>query len=136
MWLGILITTLPNRSVLQKICAPIVDNGDLCDRRCSKDGRLAEYWSRHFYTSTPSFCQAMPCSRFMLILRSVHFVDNEDTTTDRGLRTWKVQKVLDYVCKRFKDSYTSIRELSEDEIVTKFKERLNIKQPIKMKPVK
>ena len=30
----------------------------------------------------PSFCQTMPCSHFMLILRYVHFVDNEDTTTD------------------------------------------------------
>ena len=31
--------------------------------------------------------QTMPCSRFMLILSYLHFVDNEDATTDRGLRT-------------------------------------------------
>ena len=113
-----------NRSVLQKICGPTMDSDDLCDGRCSKLGRLAEYWSRHFYTPTPSFCQAMSCSRFMLILRYLHFVDNEDTTTDRGLRTWKVHNVLDYVCKRFRES------------LIKFKELLNIKQPIKMKAVK
>ena len=101
-----------------------------------KVGRLAEYWSRHFYTLTPSFWQTMPCSRFMLILRYLHFVDNEDATTDRGLRTWKVQKVLDYVCKRFRESYTSRRELSVDETMIKFKGRLNIEQYIKIKPVK
>ena len=59
-----------------------------------KVGRLAEYWSRHFYTSTPSFWQTMPCSRFMLNLRYLHFVDSEDATTDRGLRTWKVRHCL------------------------------------------
>ena len=27
----------------------------------------------------------MPCSRFMIILRYLHFVDNEDATTDRSM---------------------------------------------------
>ena len=101
-----------------------------------KIGRLAEYWSVHVATLTPVFCQTMPCKRFMQILRFLHFVNNEDETLDKTVKTWKVQKLMDYVCKRYRDNYTPRRELSVDETMLKFKGRLGIKQYIKIKPVK
>ena len=66
-----------------------------------KIGRLSDYWSMHANTSTPAFSRTMPCKRFMHILRFLHFIDNEDATVDKTVRTWKVQKVLNYLCKRF-----------------------------------
>ena len=63
-------------------------------------------------------------------------IDNESDNTDKTLRTWKVQRVLDYLVKRFRDAYTPRRELSVDETMLKFKGRLNIKQYAKIKPVK
>ena len=78
----------------------------------------------------------MPCLRFLQILRYLHFVDNEGADTDKTLKTWKVQKLLDYLVKRYRDVYTPRRELSVDETMLKFKGRLSIKQYIKIKPVK
>ena len=101
-----------------------------------KIGRLPDYWSRHAATYTPFFSNTMPCRRFLQILRYLHFIDNESDNTDKTLRTWKVQRVLDYLVKRFRDAYTPRRELSVDETMLKFKGRLNIKQYIKIKPVK
>ena len=113
-WLGLLLTTC----VVQKV------------------GRLADYWSRNAATLTPSFGKTMPCLRFLQILRYLHFVDNEGADTDKTLKTWKVQKLLDYLVKRYRDVYTPRRELSVDETMLKFKGRLSIKQYIKIKPVK
>ena len=101
-----------------------------------KIGRLSDYWSTHANTSTPAFSRTMPCKRFLHILRFLHFIDNEDATVDKTVRTWKVQKVLNYLCKRFREVYTPRRELCVDETMVKFKGRLSIKQYIKIKPVK
>ena len=96
-WLGMLLTTC----VVQKV------------------GRLADYWSRNAATLTPSFGKTMPCLRFLQILRYLHFVDNEGADTDKTLKTWKVQKLLDYLVKRYRDVYTPRRELSVDETMFK-----------------
>jgi len=101
-----------------------------------KVGRLAEYWSMHAATLTPSFGLTMSRQRFLQILRYLHFVNNEDPQTDKTVKTWKVKKVMDYVVKRFREMYTPRRELSVDETILKFKGRLSIKQYIKIKPVK
>ena len=113
-WLGMLLTTC----VVQKV------------------GRLADYWSRNAATLTPSFGKTMPCLRFLQILRYLHFVDNEGADTDKMLKTWKVQKLLDYLVKRYRDVYTPRRKPSVDETMLKFKGRLSIKQYIKIKPAK
>jgi len=101
-----------------------------------KKGPLSEYWSINWLTQTPGFNDTMPRNRFMQILRYIHFVDNEDTTINKNNKMWKVQPVIDYINKRFRDAYHPRRELSIDETMLKFKGRLNIKQYIKMKPVK
>ena len=99
-----------------------------------KTGRLAEYWSTNAATFTPAFSKTMPCSRFLHILRYLHFVDNQDATVDTSVKTWKIQNVLDYVTKRFRQMYVPCCDLSIDETMLKFKGR--IKQYIKIKPVK
>ena len=58
------------------------------------------------------------------------------TRTDKTLKTWKVQKLIDYLVKRYRDVYTPRHELSVHETMLKFKSRLSIKQYIKIKPVK
>ena len=52
----------------------------------------------------------MPCLRFLQILRYLHFVDNEGADTDRTLKTWKVQKLIDYLVKRYRGVYTPRHE--------------------------
>ena len=87
--------------------------------------RLSDYWSTHPNTSTRAFSRTMLCKRFLHILRFLHFIDNEDATVDKTVRTWKVQKLLNYLCKRFREVYTPRRELCVDETMVKFKGRLN-----------
>ena len=53
-----------------------------------KIGRLSDYWSTHANTSTLAFSRTMPCKRFLHILRFLHFIDNEDATVDKTVRTW------------------------------------------------
>ena len=69
---------------------------------------------------------------FLHILRFLHLINNEDATVDKTVCTCKVQKVLNYLCKRFRE----VCELCIDETMVKFKGRLSIKQYIKIKPVK
>ena len=101
-----------------------------------KKGRIGEYWSTHWLTQTPAFCETMPKTRFLQILRFIHFVDNQDTSIDKTNKMWKIQPVIDYLNKRFRSMYHPRRELSIDETMIKFKGRLSIKQYIKIKPVK
>ena len=86
-------------------------------------GRLSDYWSTHANTSTPAFSRTMPCKRFLHILQFLHLI-NEDATVDKTVRTCKVQKVLNYLGKRFRE----VCELCVDETMLKFKGRLSIKQ--------
>ena len=97
-----------------------------------KKGRLGEYWSNHWLTQTPAFCETMPKTRFLQNLRFIQFVDNRDASNDKSNKMWKIQPVLDYLNKRFRSTYHTRRELSIDETMIKFKGRLSIK----IKPVK
>ena len=101
-----------------------------------KRGKTATYWSTHAATSTPLYSNTMPCSRFLQINRFLHFVDNEDTSIDHSKKSWKVQNIVDYLCKRFRCVYTPGKHLSVDETMIKFKGRLSCKQYIKIKPIK
>ena len=101
-----------------------------------KKGRLATYWSTHAATRTPIFSDTMPVKRFLQILRYLHFVDNNDVTVDKSVKTYKVRNIVDYLCKRFRAVYVPAQELSLDETMIKFKGRLSIKNYVKIKPIK
>ena len=60
----------------------------------------------HTHTSTPFYSNTMPCSCIMQIDIFLHFVDNEDTSIDYSNKSWKVQNIIDYLCKRFCCVYT------------------------------
>ena len=78
--------------------------------------RLSDYWSMHTNTSTPAFSRTMLCKRFL------HFINNKDATVDKTVRTWKVQKLLNYLSMQtFPRSINTRRELCVDETMVKFK---------------
>ena len=101
-----------------------------------KREKTATYWSTHAATSTSLYSNTMPCSHFLQINRFLHFVDNEDTSIDHSKKSWKVQNIVDYLCKRFRCVYTPGKHLSVDETMIKFKGRLSCKQYIKINPNK
>ena len=101
-----------------------------------KAGRIAEYWSLHAATATPHFGLTMSARRFSQIMRFLHFVNNEDPTVDKSQKTFKIQHVVDYLCRRFREVYVPEREVAIDETMLKAKGRFMCKQFVKIKPIK
>ena len=66
----------------------------------------------------------------------MHFVINEDLSIDTTLKIYKIQYLIDYLCKRFRAVYVPKCELSIDETMLKAKGRFQYKQYIKINPVK
>ncbi|XP_017762860.1 PREDICTED: piggyBac transposable element-derived protein 4-like [Eufriesea mexicana] len=63
-----------------------------------KKERLHDYWSTEPRIETPFFSKVMSRSRFMQILQSWHFCNNEDIPTNSN-RLVKVQPVINYLKK-------------------------------------
>ena len=101
-----------------------------------KKGRIADYWTKHWLIQTPGFSSTMSSSRFLSILRYLHFVNNRDANIDKNKKMWKVQPVITYLIRRFQRLYHPRRQIAIDETMIKFKGRLKIKQYIQNKPTK
>ena len=69
-------------------------------------------------------------------MRFLHFVNNEDLSIDTTFKTYKIQYLIDYLCKRFRAVYVPKCELSIDETMLNAKGRFQYKQYIKIKPIK
>ena len=101
-----------------------------------KIGRLSDYWSQEPVPATPIFGLTMPSRRFLQIMRFLHFVNNEDLSIDTTFKTYKIQYLIDYLCKRFRAVYVPKCELSINETMLKAKGQFQYKQYIKIKPIK
>ncbi|KAI8440900.1 hypothetical protein MSG28_009200 [Choristoneura fumiferana] len=98
-------------------------------------GRLSEYWS----TGTlgmPDFRKLMSKNRFQLLMRFLHFSDNDDVLT--GLSGYqkkitKIAPILNHMNKKFAEICIPQRELSLDESLLLWKGRLSWEQIIRSK---
>ncbi|KAI8440905.1 hypothetical protein MSG28_009203 [Choristoneura fumiferana] len=97
--------------------------------------RLSEYWS----TGTlgmPDFRKLMSKNRFQLLMRFLHFSDNDDVLT--GLSGYqkkitKIAPILNHMNKKFAEICIPQRELSLDESLLLWKGRLSWEQFIRSK---
>ena len=98
---------------------------------------LKMYWLTEQLLSTPVFSKIMKCDRFLLILKFLHFNNNDDLDFDLNeeSRDWlhKIRPFLDLSCERFRKVYQLGKTLSVDESLVLFKGRLKFKQYIKTK---
>ena len=98
---------------------------------------IKSYWSTDPILSTPFFPATMSRTRFVQILRYLHFADNNlaprPDSPDYN-KLYKIQPVLDLVVPRFKAVYHPKRELAVDETLIKFKGRVHFRQFIPSKP--
>ena len=98
---------------------------------------LPMYWSKDELFSTPIFSKVMRRDRFYLILKFLHFNDNEDPTYDKDDenrdRLHKLRPFVDKLRERFQKVYTPGPNLSVDESLVLFKGRLHFKQFIRTK---
>ena len=98
----------------------------------NKLSTVAQYW-RVENLSGVLFQNTIIQNRFCEILQNLHFSDNTyDDKTDRG---FKVRSVRDHLNKRFGEVLSNNKEQINKHMV-KFKERSDMKQYIKSKPIK
>ena len=91
-----------------------------------KKDRLHDYWSTEPSIETPFFSKVMSRRRFMQILQSWYFCNNEDIPTNSN-RLVKVQLVINYLKNRFIDVYKPCQQLSLDECIIPWRGKLSFR---------
>ncbi|XP_065302057.1 piggyBac transposable element-derived protein 4-like [Dermacentor albipictus] len=97
----------------------------------ARKGSIAQYWSTDPLLSTPAFSKLMSRNRFLLILRFLHFSNNEDQI--HGDRLHKVRSVFLTLRKNFQGALSPYQDVCIDESLLLFKGRLAFKQYIPSK---
>lgn len=69
-----------------------------------KQDVLYDYWSTNRSIETPFFSQVMSRNRFVQIMQSWHFCNNENIS-HKSHRLAKIQPVLDYLKQKLNDVY-------------------------------
>ena len=91
------------------------------------------YWSTDIHYSTPAFSKIMKRDRFYLILKFLHFNNNETVDPENPDRLHKVRPLIELLRERFRKVYSLGKNLSVDESLVLYKGRLTFKQYIKTK---
>ena len=98
---------------------------------------INDYWSTDDVLATPIFSKVLSRDKFKLILKFLHFNDNNDPNFDPNDpdrdRLHKVRLFLDSIRKRCQKVFSPGRYLSVDESLVLFKGRLHFRQYIKTK---
>jgi len=102
-------------------------------------GNIRKYWTKqHKLTRVPGFAEVFPVTRFLLILRYIHFVDEASAITDRNNhnydRFYKVRYLLDYLVPKWRELYSPSEHLSIDESMIKGQGRMPARQFLRNKP--
>ena len=95
---------------------------------------LSYYFQNSFWlTRTPGFGFLMSRNQYQLMRSFLNFSNNADD--DGNDRLFKIRKVLELVEKTYTSCYHPHKELSVDETMVKFKDRLFFKQYLPSKPL-
>jgi len=92
---------------------------------------LKLYWTRDYILQAPTFHETFSLKRFQLLLRYLHFVNDEATDSNDHLR--KIWPLLEMLRTSFKKTYMPEQNISVDESLMLFKGRLLMKQYIPLK---
>ena len=94
------------------------------------------YWSNDPLYSTPIFKQVMKRDRYLLILKFLHFNNNDNMpapTEPNPDRLFKIRPLVDHLFEKFQEAYTPSRNVCIDESLLLWKGRLHFKQYIPLK---
>ncbi|XP_076652738.1 piggyBac transposable element-derived protein 4 isoform X1 [Halictus rubicundus] len=83
-------------------------------------------WSKRAVIETPIFRKTMPLQRFLQITRFLHFSNND--TTDNMDKLRKVNPVINFFNKKFKEVYVMEDDIAIYESLMTFKGRVSSKQ--------
>ena len=91
--------------------------------------RLEDYWTKMEQLCCPFYGQTMARARYYHILRFLHFTDNKN---GEG-RLWKIRDLFEIIRTNFSKFYNPSEQLTVDEVIVKFKERVLFKQYVPKK---
>lgn len=97
----------------------------------NKKLEINEYWSTDPLLMSPIFNKILSRDKYLLILRMLHFCNNENQIS--GDRLFKLDVVLDEIRANFNAGMVPFQNLLIDESLVLWKERLSFKQFIKSK---
>lgn len=97
-----------------------------------KKHSINAYWTKNCKVATPIFHQIMSRDRFLLLLRTLHFVDNTEKAPEDD-KLWKIRKIVDHLKKQMKETFYPFQNLCIDESLVLFKGRIFFKQYIPSK---
>ncbi|KAM9319543.1 piggyBac transposable element-derived protein 4-like [Gastrophryne carolinensis] len=85
------------------------------------------YWTTNKLLATPFFGTIMSECRFSLIMKNLHFTNNEefDEPTHPAPKLKKIWEVYQMILKNFQQSYVPDRDISIDESLMAYKGRLS-----------
>ncbi|XP_072283545.1 WD repeat-containing protein 25 isoform X1 [Pyxicephalus adspersus] len=85
------------------------------------------YWSTNKLLATPFFGTVMPENRFSLIVKFLHFTNNEefDEATHPAPQLKKIWEVFQMIVKNFQQTYVPERDITIDESLMAYKGRLS-----------
>lgn len=99
---------------------------------CDIKAELPYYWSRIREPQTPIFRKHMARDRFQIILKFLHFCNNDELMPDKG-PFQKMRLILDDFKEKCKQLVEPYQKLCIDESLTLYKGRLSIRQYIQTK---
>ncbi|KAG5867349.1 hypothetical protein JTB14_038395 [Gonioctena quinquepunctata] len=97
----------------------------------TKKQRINDYWSTDSFLLTPAFGQIMPRDRYLLLLKMLHFGDNDNPNQNDKL--FKIRLILDHLRQCFTNSFEPFQNVCIDESLMLFKGRISFKQYIPSK---
>ncbi|XP_068094365.1 piggyBac transposable element-derived protein 4-like [Hyperolius riggenbachi] len=85
------------------------------------------YWSTNRMIATPFFSCVMPEYRFSLIMKFLHFANNQDfdEATHPAPKLKKIWDIYQMMVGNFRDAYTPDRDVTVDESLMAYKGRLS-----------
>ena len=101
---------------------------------------LMGYWNQSTLTKTPGIAAVMTRTRFLQILRYLHFVDNESEVAKLPKdspdyeKLYKIRDLLNIIRRNIQGAQNHERKIAIDETLVKFKGRVAFRQFLTSKP--
>lgn len=99
--------------------------------KCIKKNNIKDYWSTSPLLLTPIFGKTMSQDRYLIILRLLHFCDNQNQV--QGNRLFKIDTIVESLRMKFRSVFKPYQKVCVDESIVECKGRLKFKQYIPSK---
>jgi hypothetical protein len=115
--------------------APVIQMGH--DHKPS----IKSYWMKDELYHVPFYSTVMSRHQFLTILKYLHFTNNENPPVENRDdpnydRLWTIRQIFDILNSKFSELYHPSEQMSVDEVIVKFKEKVIVQQYIPPPPQK